>query len=91
MKGLTERLDDRFRRARRGAYSDRMLFFGVDVPLGNKTARSRRHMAELSVAREQMSFSATWQGVAFEIKELVSDLQASRRKVVPVCVSACSV
>lgn len=77
MNGLTERLDDSFKQAGSGEYSDWTLGFGVDVPLGNKTARSRRRMAELSLAREQMRLAATEQNVAFEITELVSDLQAA--------------
>ena len=77
MNGLAERLDDSFKQAGSGEYTDWTLGFGVDVPLGNKTARSRRRMAELSVAREQMRLSATEQSVAFEITELVSDLQAA--------------
>lgn len=77
MNGLAERLDDSFRQANTGNYSDWTLGFGVDVPLGNKTARSRRRMAELSLAREQMRLAATEQGVAFEITELVSDLLAA--------------
>lgn len=77
MSGLAERLDDSFQQAGSGEYSDWTLGFGVDVPLGNKTARSRRRMAELSLAREQMRLTATEQSVAFEITELVSDLQAA--------------
>lgn len=77
MNGLAERLDDSFKQAGSGDYSDWTLGFGVDVPLGNKTARSRRRMAELSLAREQMRLAATEQSVAFEITELVSDLQAA--------------
>jgi outer membrane protein TolC len=77
MNGLAERLDDSFKQAGSGEYSDWTLGFGVDVPLGNKTARSRRRMAELSLAREQMRLTATEQSVAFEITELVSDLQAA--------------
>jgi len=77
MNGLAERLDDSFEQANSGKYSDWTLGFGVDVPLGNKTARSRRRMAELSLAREQLRLNATEQNVAFEITELVSDLQAA--------------
>ena len=77
MNGLAERLDDSLKQAGSGEYSDWTLGFGVDVPLGNKTARSRRRMAELSLAREQMRLTATEQSVAFEITELVSDLQAA--------------
>jgi outer membrane protein TolC len=77
MNGLAERLDDSFKQANTGDYTDWTLGFGVDVPLGNKTARSRRRMAELSLAREQMRLQATEQNVAFEITELVSDLQAA--------------
>ena len=82
MNGLAERLDARFRRARRsagsGAYLDWTLGFGVDVPLGNKIARNCRRTAEQSLARGQVGSSATEQSVAFEIAEQVSDLQASR-------------
>ena len=77
MNGLAERLDDSFKQAGSGDYTDWTLGFGVDVPLGNKTARSRRRMAELSLAREQVRLAATEQNVAFEITELVSDLQAA--------------
>lgn len=77
INGLAERLDDSFQQAGTGDYTDWTLGFGVDVPLGNKTARSRRRMAELSLAREQMRLAATEQNVAFEITELVSDLQAA--------------
>lgn len=81
MNGLAERLDDSFQQASTRDYTDWTLGFGVDVPLGNKTARSRRRMAELSLAREQMRLTATEQGVAFEITELVSDLLAAWQRI----------
>jgi hypothetical protein len=54
------------------------LVFGVETPQGNKIDRNCRRMAELSLARGQICWSAMEQGVAFEITGLVSDLQALR-------------
>ena len=81
MNGLSDRLDDSFRQAATADYTDWTLGFAVDVPLGNKTARSQRKIAELSLAREQMRLLATEQNVAFEITELVSDLQAAWQRM----------
>lgn len=77
MNGLEERLDDAFRQAANNDYTDTTLGVAVNVPIGNKTARSRRRMAELDVARDRMRLSAFEQNVAFEVVELVSDLEAA--------------
>lgn len=81
MNGLAERLDDSFNQAASSDYTDFTLGFGVDVPIGNKTARSRRRMAELNVARDQMRLNALEQNVAFEVTELVSDLEAAWQRL----------
>jgi hypothetical protein len=81
INGLSERLDDSFRQAASSDYTDWTLGLGVDVPLGNKTALSQRKMAELALAREQMRLVASEQSVAFEVTELVSDLQAAWQRL----------
>ncbi|MDA1231627.1 MAG: TolC family protein, partial [Planctomycetota bacterium] len=81
MNGLSNRLDDSFRQVGTGDYADWTLGFGVDIPIGNKTASSQRRIAELAVAREQVLLAATEKQVAFEIAELVSDLQAAWQRM----------
>lgn len=81
MNGLADQLDDSFQQASSSDYTDFTLGFGVDVPIGNKTARSRRRMAELNVARDQIRLKALEQNVAFEITELVSDLEAAWQRL----------
>ena len=75
MDGLTDRLDSSFRQAATSDYTDWTLGLIMDVPIGNKTNRSRRQAAELSLAREHLRLSAIEQNVAFEVTQLVSDLQ----------------
>ena len=73
--GLTDRLDSSFRQASTSDYTDWTLGFGLDVPIGNQTALSRRRVAELELVRDQLQLSAGEQNAAFEIAELVSDLR----------------
>ena len=73
--GLTDRLDSSFRQASTSDYTDWTLGVGVDIPIGNQTALSRRRVAELEFVRDQLRLSAGEQSVAFEITELVSDLR----------------
>lgn len=81
MNGLDERLDDAFTQAASNDYADTTLGVAVNVPIGNKTARSRRRMAELDVARDRMRLNALEQNVAFEVVELVSDLEAAWQRM----------
>lgn len=75
--GLSNRLDDSFSQTSSGNYSDWTLGFGVEIPIGNRTAQSQRQIAELAIAREQLILAATEKQVSFEIAQLVSDLQAA--------------
>jgi outer membrane protein TolC len=81
MNGLDERLDDAFSQASSRQYTDTTVGVGVNVPIGNKTARSRRRMAELEIARDRMRLNALEQNVSFEIVQLVSDLEASWQRM----------
>jgi outer membrane protein TolC len=81
MNGLDERLDDAFHQAATNNYTDMTLGVAVNVPIGNKTARSRRRIAELDVARDQMRLAALEQNVAFEVTDLVSDLEAAWQRM----------
>lgn len=81
MNGLDERLDDAFNQAASNDYTDTTLGLAVNVPIGNKTARSRRRMAELDVARDRMRLNALEQNVSFEVVELVSDLEAAWQRM----------
>jgi outer membrane protein TolC len=81
MNGLADRLSDSFRQAGSSNYTDWTLGLGMDVPIGNKTARSRRQIAELDVARVHIRLKALEQNVAFEIAELVSNLQAQWQRL----------
>ncbi len=73
--GLTDQLDSSFRQASTSDFTDWTLGFGLDIPIGNQTARSRRRVAELEFVRDQLRLSVGEQSVAFEITELISDLQ----------------
>ena len=75
--GLNERLDSAFRQAAGGHFSDWTVGFGLEVPIGNKTARSRQQIAELQLSRERIRLRETEQNVRFELLELHSDLQAA--------------
>ena len=81
MNGLANRLDDSFHQVASANYTDWTLGFGIDVPIGNKTARSQRQIAELAIAREQLILAATEKQVAFEIAQLISDLQAAWQRM----------
>lgn len=81
MNGLADRLGDSFRQAGSSNYTDWTLGLGMDVPIGNKTARSRRQIAELDVARVHIRLKALEQNVAFEITELISDLHAQWQRL----------
>ena len=81
MNGLDENLDDAFSQAARNEYTDLTLGLVMNVPIGNKTARSQRHMAELDVARDRMRLSAMEQNVSFEVVELISDLEAAWQRM----------
>jgi outer membrane protein TolC len=78
---LSNRLDDSFYQVGSGSYSDWTVGFTVDVPIGNKTARGQRQIAELAIAREQLMLCATEKQVSFEIAQLVSDLQAVWQRI----------
>lgn len=77
MSGLAERLNESFEQAATSDYTDWTLGVGVEIPIGNKTARSERRKAELQVARDHMVLRETEIQVGFEVTELVSDLRAS--------------
>lgn len=81
MNGLANRLDDSFHQVASANYTDWTLGFGIDVPIGNKTARSQRQIAELAMAREQLILAATEKQVSFEIAQLISDLQAAWQRM----------
>jgi outer membrane protein TolC len=49
----------------------------MDVPLGNRTARSQKQVAELRLTRERMRLHRQEQNVSIEVVELQSDLQAA--------------
>jgi outer membrane protein TolC len=75
MNGLAERLDDSLRQTRTSDYTDWTLGLGFSMPLGNAVARNRLRIAELELVREHQRIVATEQQIAFEIAELLSDLQ----------------
>ena len=81
MNGLDSSLDSSFQQAASAKFTDWTLGFAVDVPIGNKTARSQRHIAELAIAREQLILAATEKQVSFEIAQLISDLQAAWQRM----------
>lgn len=81
MNGLAQTLDDSIKQAATSNYTDWTLGLGMDVPLGNKTAQSRRRIAELDMARIHIRLTALEQNVAFEITELVSDLHAQWQRL----------
>jgi hypothetical protein len=81
MNGLADRLSDSFRQAGSSDYTDWTLGLGMEVPIGNRTARSRRQIAELEVARVHLRLKALELNVAFEIAGLVSDLQAQWQRL----------
>ena len=81
MNGLAQQLDDSIKQAASSDYTDWTLGLGMDVPLGNKTAQSRRRIAELDMARIHIRLTALEQNVAFEITELVSDLHAQWQRL----------
>jgi len=81
MDGLASRLDDSFHQVASANYTDWTLGFGVEVPIGNKTARSQRQIAELAIVREQLILAATEKQVSFEIAQLISDLQAEWQRM----------
>ncbi len=81
VNGLAESLDASFRQAAGADYTDWNVGLSMDVPLGNKTARSRRRIAELDMARIHMRLTAMEKNVAFEVTELISDLQAQWQRL----------
>ena len=81
MNGLSDQLDKSVQQAGTSNYTDWTLGLGMDVPIGNKTARSRRQIAELEVARVHIRLNAVEQNVAFEITELISDLHAQWQRL----------
>ncbi len=81
MNGLAQQLDESIKQAAASNYADWTLGVGMDIPLGNKTAQSRRRIAELDMARVHIRLTALEQNVAFEITELVSDLHAQWQRL----------
>lgn len=75
LNGLESRLDSSMRQALTSDYTDWTLGVVMDVPIGNKTNRSRREIAELALARDRIRLNAIEQNISFEIAQLVSDLQ----------------
>jgi hypothetical protein len=53
----------------------------MEIPIGNKVALSRRQIAELDMARVHIRLNALEQNVAFEIAEIVSELQAQWQRL----------
>ena len=72
--GITDRLDSSFRQALSRDYETWTVGVGLDVAIGNQTARSQKRTAELEVAREQIRTTATEQEVAFNIAAIVARL-----------------
>lgn len=77
MNGIGQQLDDSFKQATTGGYADWTVGFGLEVPIGNTTARSRAQIAELDTTRTQLVLTAMEKQVSFEIAENISELQAS--------------
>jgi outer membrane protein TolC len=76
MNGLAERFDDAFQQTATSDYTDWSLGVGVELPIGNRTALSRRRAAEWNIARDQALLAAAEQQVAFEVTGLFSDVHA---------------
>ena len=81
MNGLAQELDASIKQAAASNYTDWTLGVGMDIPLGNRTALSRRRIAELDMARVHIRLTAEEQNVAFEITQLVSDLHAQWQRL----------
>jgi len=81
ISGLGERLDTGLRQAATSDYTDWTLGMVMEVPIGNKVALSRRQIAELDMARIHIRLNALEQNVAFEIAELLSELQAQWQRL----------
>lgn len=75
--GLKERLDTSLGQAQDFDYTDWKLGVSLDVPLGNLTARSRQHAAEIRLTRDRRRLRRQEDNVAFEIIQVHSDLQAA--------------
>ena len=75
--GLQERFDTSLAQTQRFDYTTWTLGLRMDVPLGNLTARSRRHAAEVRLARDRRRLQAQEEVVTFEILRLHSDLRAA--------------
>lgn len=75
--GLKERLDTSLGQAQTFDYADWKLGVNLDVPLGNLTARSREHAAEIRLTRDRRRLQRQEENVAFEVVQLHSDLRAA--------------
>lgn len=75
--GLKERLDTSLGQAQDFDYTDWKLGVTLDVPVGNLTARSREHAAEIRMTRDRRRLRRQEDNVAFEIIQVHSDLQAA--------------
>lgn len=73
--GIQDQLDDSFRQANTFDYTDWTLGVQLEIPLGNQSALSRRRIAELELMRDRYRLASSEQNVAFEVMELISDLQ----------------
>ncbi len=81
ISGLGEQLNAGLRQAATSDYTDWTLGMVMEVPIGNKVALSRRQIAELDMARIHIRLNALEQNVAFEVTELISELQAQWQRL----------
>lgn len=72
--GLAGGLSNAAKQASEFDYTDWTVGFGLDVPLGNMTARSQRQVSELQLTKDQIRLQKSEQNVRFEVMELHSEL-----------------
>lgn len=79
--GITDRYDSSMRQAFQGTYDTWTLGVGVDIPIGNRTARSNRNIAELERVREQMRITAAEEQVRYQVADVVTRLNAQHDQI----------
>lgn len=79
--GIDDQLGSAFDQANTSDYTSWTLGVGVEIPLGNKTQLSRRNVAEEELMKSQILLAANEKKVAFEVTQVVSDLQAQWERV----------
>lgn len=79
--GISNQLDNAFRQANTSDYTSWTMGVGVEIPIGNKIQLSRRNAAEKQLMKSQVLLAANEKNVAFEVTQVVSDLQAQWERV----------